>query len=70
MRKIFIVLTGVLLIGTMIFLISCEKDDELVTCGGTTCDSDAPYSNSHTSSCYTSASKCEDATGHDCKSCD
>ena len=69
MKKFFIILVGVLLLGSMAYLTSCEDDVEYVSCDGTTCDDDNPYSNQHTSSCFSSESACEDDTGHSCKDC-
>ena len=69
MRKFFIVLVGVLLLGSMAYLTSCEDDFEYVSCDGTTCSDDEPYSNQYTDSCFSSKSTCEDDTGHSCKDC-
>jgi len=69
MKKLLIVFTGILLLGSMVYLTSCEDDVEYVSCAGTTCDDSNPYSNQHTSSCFDSKSECESDTGHDCKDC-
>ena len=69
MRKFFIVLVGVLLLGSMAYLTSCEDDFEYVSCDGITCDDSNPYSNQYADECYSSESACEDDTGHSCKDC-
>ena len=70
MNKIIIVLLGVLLLGSMIYITSCQPEDsDYATCDGTVCDYSNPYSNQHTSSCYSTKSDCETDTGSTCTDC-
>jgi len=70
MKKILIIGVGVILLGILATVFSCAKegDDGYVSCSNT-CSTDKPYSNQNTSSCYTSQTVCETATGEDCKNC-
>ncbi len=70
MNKFFIILVGVFLLGSMVYITSCvpESDDGYATCDGT-CDYDSPYSNQYSSSCYESRSDCETETGNTCTDC-
>ncbi len=73
LSKIYVLITGVIILLFMsIYFTSCvdDKDEEFANCDGTTCDSSNPYSNQYTSSCYSSKSDCENATGHTCVICD
>lgn len=71
MSKLYIIILGVLLLGTMVYITGCaaEGDDGYITCDGNTCDVDHPYSNQDSNSCYASISDCESSTGKTCKDC-
>ncbi len=70
MKKILIIGVGLILLGVLATISSCEKDgdDDFVSCSNT-CSSDQPYSNQNTSSCYETLSDCAAATGETCKNC-
>lgn len=70
MRKFLILIAGASILGFMLYLTSClkEEDDEYVECK-ITCDDANPYSNQYTSSCYATSGECETDTGHSCKDC-
>ncbi len=70
MNKFIIILLGVLLLSSMVYITGCvaEEDDGYTSCDGT-CDYDNPYSNQHTSNCYASKSECENDTGNSCSDC-
>jgi len=71
-NKFITIILGILVLGSLLYLSSCvdDTDSEFANCDGTTCDSQNPYSNQYTNSCYSSKSDCESATGHTCVVCD
>ena len=70
MKKLVIIGIGILLLGTLIAISSCSKEDDggFATCSNT-CSADKPYSNATSASCFASQSECESETGNACKNC-
>jgi len=68
MKKLIIIGMGIVLLLSLAIMTSCEEDGAYTSCSNT-CSASAPYSNQNTSSCYSTLSDCENATGSSCTNC-
>ena len=69
MRRVFIISVGILLLGSMVYLTSCDIEVEQISCGSMSCSDSSSYSNEYSNYCYETEGECEKNSGHPCRHC-